>query len=153
MNAPLVTPTGETSLMIRRSFAVDQQTLWDALTRPEAIMKWMGAKMAKPARVDQDLRVGGAYQIEMIGHDGEIHRILGEYLEIDAPTRIAFTWAWYTTADRISRVTYALTPGDGATTLTLTHEKLYDSDVRDRHGQGWMATLDSLHDHLSGGMS
>lgn len=148
MNVPVVTPVSDTALMIRRTFAVDRQTLWDALTRPEAIMQWMGSKMAKPARVEQDLRVGGAYLIEMQG-ESEMHRVQGTYLDVTPPDRLVFSWAWYTTPDRESRVTYALSDADAGTTLTLSHERLFDQDARDRHGQGWTASMDSLSTYLT----
>lgn len=147
----VVTPIDETALMIRRVFKVDRRTLWNALTQPDAIMQWMGAKMASPAKVETDFRVGGSYQIEMIGNEtGEMHKVGGEYLEISEPDRISFSWAWHTTPGRVSRVTYALSAADGGgTTLTLTHERLYDTEARDNHGKGWSATLDSLEEYLA----
>ncbi|MEM7423105.1 MAG: SRPBCC domain-containing protein [Pseudomonadota bacterium] len=150
MNAPVTEMTGQTSLMIKRVFQANIDTLFKALTAPDAIMHWMGAKMAKPAEVAVDLRVGGAYEINMIGHDGSTYNVSGEYLEIDAPTRVSFTWAWQSSPDRVSRVTYVLTPLDSEQTrLTLTHEKLFDETVRDSHAGGWTATFDSLETFLS----
>lgn len=150
MNAPTPEMTGETSLMIRRVFKAGIERVFDALTRPEALAEWMGAKMARPAEVTVDLQIGGKYAIRMIDSDGNEHNVGGEYLEIDRPNRVSFTWAWASTPDRISRVEYALrASGDGETTLTLTHERLFDQDARDRHGKGWTASLDSLDAHLA----
>jgi uncharacterized protein YndB with AHSA1/START domain len=58
---------------------------------------------------------------------------------------VVFTWAWRSTPDRVSQVTYALKPeSPGRTTLTLTHERLASAEVRDRHEFGWNGSLDKL---------
>ncbi len=150
MNAPTTTMTGETSLTIRRTFAVDIETLFKALTQPEAIAQWFGPGGASVDRCEADLRVGGHWFIEMTSSGGEEHNVSGTYTEFDPPNSVSFTWSWYSTPDRVSLVTYRLSAsGDGQTTLTLTHEKLADSDVRDRHAFGWNGALDKLEPWLA----
>jgi len=146
MNAPQTTMTGETALMIRRSFDADIQTLWGALTDPAAWMQWFGGGAAKPYNTNADLRRGGRWAIEMKGLEtGKDISVGGEFLEVDEPNRVSFTWAWYTAPEVVSVVTYALSDaGNNQTTLTLTHEKHPSSDARDHHGRGWNATLDRL---------
>lgn len=151
MNAPSPEMTGETALMLRRTFDVDMATLWRALTDPAAWMQWFGAKMATPHHTEADLRVGGKWAIEMKGNEsGDPHNVRGEFLEIDEPNRVSFTWAWYSAPEAISVVTYALTDAaEGGTTLTLTHERLPSTEARDGHAMGWTATVDSLAEHLT----
>ena len=147
MNAPLVDKPDPTTLMIRRSFDADMATLWRALTEPEAWMHWFGGGHATPIATSADLRRGGAWRIEMLGEDSaDRHIVEGEYLEVEPPRRVSFTWAWYSTPERVSRVTYALTPGesDGQTTLTLHHERFFDAGARDNHGRGWTHSLERL---------
>ena len=146
MNAPQTTMTGATALMIRRSFDADIQTLWVALTDPAAWLQWFGAHVAKPHNTEADLRPGGRWAIEMKGRDsGDEISVGGEFIDIDEPNRVSFTWAWFSAPDAKSVVTYALSDGgNGRTTLTLTHEQLPSTEMRDRHGKGWNATLDGL---------
>ncbi len=135
----------ETTLVIRRSFDADMETLFRALTDPQALKDWFGPGAARVNHATSDLRVGGKWAIGMTGGDGEAHDVSGEYVEIDVPRKIVFTWAWRSTPDRVSRVTYTLAPeGAGRTRLTLTHERLADATVRDRHESGWNASLDKL---------
>jgi len=95
MNAPVTTMTGETSLMIRRTFEADMQTLWTALTDAGAWLEWFGADIARPASTEADLRPGGRWSIEMKGREsGDDYSVGGEFVEIDAPSRVSFTWAW-----------------------------------------------------------
>jgi uncharacterized protein YndB with AHSA1/START domain len=146
MNMPVTSrPTDDTTLMIRRSYDADAATLFRALTDPEALKEWFGPGTAKVHHASSDLRVGGKWAIEMTGDNCEEHYISGEYVEIDAPRKVVFTWAWRSTPDRVSQVTYALSPAsEGRTTLTLTHERLHNAEIRDKHVFGWNGSLDKL---------
>lgn len=152
MNAPLVEKPDPTTLMIRRTFAADIETLWAALTQPEAWMQWFGGGYATPVNTSADLRPGGAWRIDMRGNEsGDAIGLSGEFVEVDRPRRVVFTWAWDSAPERgTSQVTYTLSPGekDGETTLILTHERLVSVDVRDSHAMGWTATLVLLAKYL-----
>ncbi|MEM1161078.1 MAG: SRPBCC domain-containing protein [Pseudomonadota bacterium] len=156
MNAPVdaAAPemTGETSLMLRRTFAADIDAVFTALTDPKAWMHWFGAKMATPSHAEADLRPGGKWAINMSGNEtNQEFNLRGEFVEIDAPNMVSFTWAWESSPDDVSMVTYKLSAsGDGSTSLVLTHERLSSTEARDSHGYGWMATIDTLADYLSG---
>jgi len=135
----------ETKLILRRNFDADIDTLFRALTEPGQIRRWFGPQAIKVQHAECDLRVGGRWAVGMIAPDGEEHHVSGEYLEIDAPRKVVFTFAWRSTPDRVSRVTYALAPdGAGRTTLTLTHERFADAQARDRHAEGWTGSLENL---------
>ena len=47
-------------------------------------------------------------------------------------------------------VTFRLTPFDGGTELTLTHERLPDEPARASHEAGWNGLLDKLPVFLGG---
>lgn len=154
MNAPVIDKPDATTLMIRRTFDADIQTLWRALTDPEAWIQWFGGGKARPVATSADLRVGGAWRIEMEGNEtGNQFVLIGTYSEIEPPRRLVFSWAWGSAPDQVSQVTYALSPGGSAqeTTLILTHERLADSEARDNHGRGWSASLERLEAFLDGG--
>ena len=81
------------ALEIRRVFASDQSTVFNALTKPEIMAEWFYGMEECRAEVDCDLRVGGAYEIRMFNKDGESATCAeyaphGEYLEIDPPNRL-----------------------------------------------------------------
>ena len=151
MNAPSLEMTGETALMLRRTFDADVPTLWAALTDPKAWMHWFGANVATPQHTEADLRPGGKWVIEMKGNtSGDPHDLFGEFVEIDEPNKVSFTWNWAAAPTDPSLVTYVLSDaGDGKTTLTLTHERLPTSDARDGHGRGWSGSMDNLAAYLA----
>lgn len=141
----------DTTLVIRRSFEAEIETLFRALTDPAALMEWFGPGAAKVHHAENDLRVGGKWAVGMTGDNCEECNVSGEYVELDAPRKLVFTWSWRSTPDQVSQVTYALSPaGAGRTTLTLTHERLANAEIRDKHAFGWNGSLDNLAPWLAG---
>jgi uncharacterized protein YndB with AHSA1/START domain len=100
------------------------------------------------AEVEADVVVGGRLRVVMIDADVRIEHD-GEFLEIDPPGRLAFTWRSPFTGDRPSVVTVELFDADGATRLVLTHRGL-PAHERDSHAGGWGAILDRLGEVASG---
>ncbi len=99
-------------------------------------------------RVEVEARVGGRYRITMQKPDGDVeHR--GEYLVIEPPSRLSFTWISVNTENRPSVVTIELVEVGGGTELVLTHRRLPPTQV-DGHTQGWTDILGKLAAALSG---
>lgn len=151
MNAPVTEMTGDTTLMIRRTFKADLATLWTALTDPAAWLHWFGGGHATPESATADLRPGGAWKLDLRGNDsGNRFSVAGEFVTVEPKTRVSFTWAWSFGDGAASRVTYILSPdSNDRTTLTLTHERFENADTRDQHGRGWNASLEQLDDYLA----
>lgn len=107
-------------------------------TEADRLQQWMVPEGSVDAKVD--LRVGGSFQIVMRG-DGMVIEHVGEYIEIEEPRRIVFTWASPYTGPRPSLVTVELEPdGEHGTHLRLIHAELPES-VADSHRGGWRAML------------
>ena len=151
MNDAATTTPDATTLMIRRTFDADIATLFDALTNADAIREWFAPGAFSVARAASDLRVGGAWVIEMVSPEGNPHNVGGEYLEIDPPNSVAFTWAWANEPDEVSHVRYNLTRAEAGTMLTLIHSRLPSESSRDRHIHGWNGALDKLMPWIAAG--
>ena len=133
------------TLMLRRTYSADIETVFNALTKAEAIKAWFGPGAMKVTHSACDLRVGGRWVIEMLTPEGNMHNVGGEYIEIDRPRSVKFTWAWQFEPDEVSEVTYRLKRiNEGSTLFTLIHSRLPSENSRDLHGQGWNKTLDNL---------
>jgi uncharacterized protein YndB with AHSA1/START domain len=106
-------------------------------TDPARIVQWMGvAALLEP-------RPGGAFRVEANGRDV----VVGEYLEVDPPHRVVFSWG-FEGAERIvaagtTRVEVTLRPDGDGTLLTLLHHDLPDH-ARAAHGEGWVHYLARL---------
>ena len=135
----------DTRLVIRRTYGAPVARVWDAWTKPEEMKHWMGqADAPREPDITAELRVGGRYRIVMYTAAGETHRVGGAYREIVPQRKLVYTWAWESTPERESLVTVEFHAKDGGTELLLTHERFFDRDARDRHGQGWGVCLDRL---------
>jgi uncharacterized protein YndB with AHSA1/START domain len=147
---------GDIALRVARTFRASTERVFQAWTAPEELKKWSAPGEAKVGAVEVDLRVGGAYRIRMEGPDGSVHVAAGEYLDIDAPRRLVYTWRWEKqpegqkdphaqargTRDTVVTVEFFERPG--GTEVVLTHSGFETEESRAGHGQGWDGCLEKL---------
>jgi uncharacterized protein YndB with AHSA1/START domain len=115
------------------------------------LKRWFAPSEAfKTPRVEVDLKVGGHYLIHMITPEGTDHIVVGKYLEIKAPEKLVYSWAWQGSPMEQSptRVTVEFIPKGKETEVVLTHEQFSDAEIRDKHQQGWTGCLDRLQRFL-----
>ena len=146
MNAPTKVKSPE--LAIRRVFQASPAEVYEAFSQAEALAQWFSPHGGHVI-AETDLQVGGKWALEMQGPNGEPAKVSGQYLEIIENKRLAFTWAWAGTPDRVSKVCVDFADQGGTTLLTLTHTQFYDEDARANHEKGWCACLDNLDPFLT----
>ncbi|WP_370469644.1 SRPBCC domain-containing protein [Caballeronia sp. SBC2] len=100
---------------------------------------------------EMDVRVGGRFRIMFRTPEGEEHDVSGIYQEVVPDEKLVYTWAWRSTPERESRVTFTLRGEDDGerTLLTLKHEQFADVAARDAHEVGWSHILDELAQQFS----
>lgn len=86
--------------------AATPETVFPFFTDPERIVRWKGEQATlNPSP-------GGVYRVHM----GE-NVVLGEFVEVDPPRRVVFTWGWEAESAPLapgqSMVEIDLTPADG----------------------------------------
>jgi uncharacterized protein YndB with AHSA1/START domain len=131
--------SGPGSLHLERLVPGEPEDVFAAWTTPR-MARWMSPEGAAEAEVD--LRVGGRFRVIMVGHVDRLEHT-GEYLELEPPRRLVFTWASPYTGPEPSVVTVELYPQDAGTRLVLTHEQL-PAEVVDGHRNGWGEMLGRL---------
>jgi uncharacterized protein YndB with AHSA1/START domain len=67
----------------------------------------------------------------------------GRYMEVDPPTRLAFTWIWDGDTTR-QLIVIDFEEIDGATTVRFTHSGLWDEEAVRSHEDGWGKAFDNL---------
>ncbi len=123
---------GEREIVMTRSFAAPRELVFEALTRPEHLKRWLGVFGGWSLAVCEiDFRVGGSYRYVWRGPNGEEMGMRGVYREIAPPDRFVatekFDDPWYP-GDAIGTTTLV----DRAGTTTLTTAVLYSSrEARD----------------------
>jgi uncharacterized protein YndB with AHSA1/START domain len=124
--------------------AAQPETVFPYFTDPARYVQWMGNQaMLEPVP-------GGRYRVLMRGGI----EAAGEFVEVDPPRRIVFTWGW--THDRAvppgtTRVVVTLEAEDGGTRVVLRHHDLPNDEQRDHHRKGWELYLARLDVHATGG--
>jgi uncharacterized protein YndB with AHSA1/START domain len=97
--------------------------------------------------VEIDARVGGKFRIVMAHGRGDAEH-WGEYLAIEPPSLLSFTWISANTELQPSIVTIELQERDDGTDLTLTHRRLPPGKV-EAHRQGWTDIVRKLSETLA----
>ena len=120
------------------------EDVYAAWTQPEAMARWL-APMGH-ADVEADVRVGGRFRLVMIGGGTSIEHT-GEYLRVEPPHELSFTWQSPYTGAEPSVVTVTLTAYGDSTHLLLLHERLPE-DAAESHRGGWGAILQRLVEHV-----
>jgi uncharacterized protein YndB with AHSA1/START domain len=140
-------------VQVVREFDVSPERVFAAWLSPELIGRWMfGPDLREETvlHVAVDARVGGRFSF-LVLRDGEELDHVGEYLVLDRPHRLIFTWGVAAIADGDSRVTVDIAPRAGGCTLELAHELRPEwADYADRTRDGWTEMLGCLAGVLTG---
>lgn len=138
--------TERTSIERELEIAASPETVWELLTDPAESTRWMGLSASF------DLRPGGTYRVEVI--PGNV--ALGEFVEIDPPRRLVYTWGWEpgassTVAPGSTTIEFDLTATPTGTHLRFRHSDLPTADSAEQHGHGWDHYLGRLSLAATGG--
>src|SRR3954470_2963158 len=129
-----VDATTET-VSVERELVIDASpaTVWELLTDEHEATRWMGQA------AQFDLRPGGRYRVEVI--PGNTAR--GEFVEIDPPHRLVYTWGWEdggsatSVPSGSSMIEFDLVPEGSATLLRFRHSGLPSAQSAASHVHGW----------------
>jgi len=122
--------TAETTSVERTlSIAASPETVWGFLVDPDKATRWMGTACTF------DAQPGGLYRCEVIpGHTAR-----GEFVELDPPHRLVFTWGWENeegVPPGSSTVEIELTADETGTNLHFLHN-LSSAEAAQSHSVGW----------------
>jgi len=134
------------TLQVKRTFRAPRAQVFRAWTDRAELARWFAPSKEYSTIVPElELRVGGRYRVEMHHKGGNVHSVFGTYQEIKPPEKIVFTWRWDgDTSHEDSIVTIEFRDLGSSTEVTLTHERLPNTEERDKHAQGWNGCMDQL---------
>lgn len=149
-----VTTPSERELVMTREFAAPRGMVFDALTKPELVQRWLlGPPGWTMPTCQIDLRVGGKYRYVWRHADGREMGMGGTYKEIVRPSRIVtaelFDEDW-TGGETL--VTTEFVEKKGRTTLSITvrysSREARDGAIKTGMTKGVEAGYDRLDDLL-----
>jgi uncharacterized protein YndB with AHSA1/START domain len=132
---------------IEREVRIDAspETVFDFFTDPAKMVQWKGAEATL------DPRPGGVYRVQM----NEQAIAVGEYVVVDPPNRLVFTWGWEgdfaATPPGSSTVEVTFTPDGDGTVVRVVHSGLPSPESAEAHGQGWDEYMPRLAIAAAGG--
>lgn len=136
-------------IQLKRKLAATPEEVYEAWTDAGSLSQWMVPIVGGRTEVQADARVGGALRIDMYGLSSQ-HQQPAEYLRLERPRLIEFSWVADPAAEHRSIVTVELKPvGRDETELTLTHRLLPSEASAQNHQGGWDSGLDSLVAHIN----
>lgn len=152
--------TGKYSAEVSVEVPAAPAEVFEYFTDPGRYVRWMGAEASL------DPVPGGQYHVRM--PDG--FQAAGEFMHVDQPRQVVFTWGFAdegaasktrhqpgeaTTANAMpacsSRVTVTFSLAGDGTRVTLRHDDLPNTELRDGHQIAWETYLPRLVIVASGG--
>ena len=134
--------------VVQRLVPAPPDVVYAEWTNPEAFREWMCPRPAIATDVAIDARPGGKLRID-IEERGHEFFVTGEYLTVDPPSTLSFTWWCSTwpidTPTSVVTVSFEARPGE-TTLMTIRHELLPDH-LADQHETGWHAIAGQLANH------
>jgi uncharacterized protein YndB with AHSA1/START domain len=132
--------------------AAPRERVFAALTDPKHVVQWWGQKDYFYVNDSQmDVRVGGKWSINGVSVKMGPKTLEGEFLEVDPPRRLAYTWnpSWM---PAVTKVLWQLEKRDNGTVVKLTHSGFAsDAEQAKNHSQGWTRVLGWLQAYAERG--
>lgn len=127
-------------VVVQRLVNAPVDEVFAAWTDAGSLATWMSPNGR--AEVEADVRVGGRFRVVMLGEQMQIEHT-GEYLHLEPPRKLSFTWRSAYTGEGASVVTVTLRAQGDVTLLVLVHERLPE-DTAASHETGWTSILANL---------
>src|SRR5262249_7512226 len=123
-NSLKLTTPSEREIVMTRSFDAPRHLVWQAMTKPELIRRWLYLPQGWAMAVcREDMKVGGSFRWAWAGPDGKTAMVIrGSYREIVPLERIVRSEVMEFGGETTDEVvgTLQITEQGGKTTITLT---------------------------------
>lgn len=124
-----------------------REDVFNAWLDAHGMRAWMCPGDIIETTAEINARVGGRFRIVMRGEENT-YELTGEYVEVDPPRRLSFTWEANVTTG-VSLVTLEFHERGGECELVLTHERAQDADTAANYEKGWTSILEKLAAELA----
>ena len=139
-----MTDPATSSVTVTHRYAASPEKVFDAFLDVAVARRFLFATATgEMITAEIDSRVGGAFTfVERRPEMGDVRHV-GEYLEIDRPRRLAFTFGVPQFDPRMTTVIVEITPDGDGCRLTLTNDGV-PPDYQKNNREGWSRILEGL---------
>jgi uncharacterized protein YndB with AHSA1/START domain len=137
------------TVQVKHSYTAAPERVFDAFLDPALARCFMFATpTGEMIKAEVDPRVGGRFTfIDRRPDMGDVEHV-GQYVEIDRPRRLVFTFGVPQFDPAMTRVTIEITANGSGSDLVLTHEGVLE-EYAEGTPKGWAMILDALAKVLS----
>jgi uncharacterized protein YndB with AHSA1/START domain len=137
-----VTPDQE-AVLAEVKIEAPPERVFQAITDPRQMLQWWGQKgIYRCTKFETDVRVGGKWLSAGVSDAGQDFQVSGEYLEVDPPRTLVYTWMASWTGPLNTTVRWELKPRDGGTLVKIHHSGFAGvPEAAKAHGEGWQRVL------------
>jgi uncharacterized protein YndB with AHSA1/START domain len=138
--------TETATVRVQRVMPAAPDVVFDAWLDRESLQDWMCPRPVRVVDVTVEPHVGGVVRIDVNDEEGARVLISGQFLTIDRPRLLRFTWSnsnWPDpTVESVVEVAFE-SVGDDETLMSIEHSLLPPSEFQSFDG-GWTKTCDQL---------
>jgi uncharacterized protein YndB with AHSA1/START domain len=146
------TDVTEDSVLAEIHIAAPPERVFQALTRPEELMRWFSDQSCPAKRWEMDARKGGRWKFASAAAAKPMNGVSefrsgGEILEIDPPRLLVYSWHanWHDDPSLPAVVRWDLQPSGNGTLVKVIHSGLAtEKQARGDYAGGWVGVLNNL---------
>ena len=132
---------------VTHSFAAPAEKVFDAWFDPAMISRFMFGPQLRDEQIisiHPGKKVGDAFSF-IVRRQAQEYDHIGEYIEIDRPKRLVFTWAVRQDLPAKSQIVIDIVPQDNKCSMTLTHEMAKEAEgFIEQAKAAWSKMLNAL---------
>jgi uncharacterized protein YndB with AHSA1/START domain len=119
------------------------ERVFAAISDPKQLVQWWGqSDMYRVTKCTGELRAGGKWRSEGMSLDGDPFHVEGEYIEVDPPRRLVYTWIASWAPELRTTVIWELTSQNNGSLIKIRHHGFAGhGEHAKNHAQGWIRVL------------
>jgi uncharacterized protein YndB with AHSA1/START domain len=132
------------SIHVEVHIAAPPERVFQAVTDPRQLMQWWGQRgLYHHLDWKGDIRPGGQWRSDWVSDiNGAPYHVSGEYVEVDPPRLVSYTWVASWSGPLKTLVRWELEPVDGGTLVHVRHSGFAGAaEAAQNHYQGWQRVI------------
>jgi uncharacterized protein YndB with AHSA1/START domain len=137
------------AVVVRRTYPVSRQRLYEAWTTPGIAEKFLGGGDHVCKVQKMDVRTGGTYEFLMKTTEYGDIEVIGVYSEVIPNEKLVMTWRWKEDDPKDefdTHLTLEFSEVPGGSEVVLTHYGFATQQSRDNHESGWSDIMSKLEE-------